>query len=519
MWALTRIRNKLIQSVFTSKESISEISTLKKVETRTETAGSVIKVESDKSNKNRAVYTASQKLDSEPKISQESVLSLKGFGIAFNKQIVLSSITLDVPETGVMNLMGPSGTGKSTLLKAITGICLLNPAHRTWGKAHYAGNELFSSDIFPSLVSQNIKLMVSSVLENIVDGLPERSNLTIKQQRELAERLLKGAGLDHLISKLNTSVANLKLADMRHLAILRQVASNPKLLCIDEPTASLDKEDSTRIINYLNRESKKRAILVVTHNKLQAKALGGLTVLIAGGWVQEIQETADFFKSPISDVAKTFVETGSCTVPSPDAKPEEVATEFVATIRTPPKDSSNYKSQILGPNNFLWLKKGLLAGTPRPGLLTDIETDLESLQRVGITDLISLTMKPLDGDKCQKYKINVIHEPIPDMQAPSMKQALRICKQVQALINKKRSVAIHCKAGLGRTGTLLAAQLIFEGESALFALEKVRQIEVRWIQSESQVAFLEEFERFMMNEPTQNDRSNSNNNRDAHIMA
>ena len=70
-------------------------------------------------------------------------------------------------------------------------------------------------------------------------------------------------------------------------------------------------------------------------------------------------------------------------------------------------------------------------------------------------------------------------------------------QQIEQLLKQKRCVAIHCRAGLGRTGTLLAAQLIYEGKSALIALERVRNVEMRWIQSESQVAFLADYERFL----------------------
>jgi len=52
---------------------------------------------------------------------------------------------------------------------------------------------------------------------------------------------------------------------------------------------------------------------------------------------------------------------------------------------------------------------------------------------------------------------------------------------------------VHCRAGLGRTGTVLAAHLIWEGKGSLSALEYVRRIEPRWVQSEAQVKFLEAF--------------------------
>ncbi|MCP3687620.1 MAG: ATP-binding cassette domain-containing protein [Gammaproteobacteria bacterium] len=430
----------------------------------------------------------------------DCVLSLEGFGLAFNERIILSSITLDIPDTGAMVLMGPCGTGKSSLLRAICGLSQASPAHRVWGQAHYAGEPLSDSSEVPTLVSQNARLMMSSILENIVVGLPERNTLSISQQRELAKRMLGPAGLGEFSDRLDCAVTQLDLVDQRLLAILRHVASNPRLLCIDEPTAGLSDEDADRVIKFIKLEAEKRAILIVLHNQILAKKLEGYTALLAGGWIQEVQQTSAFFSHPQSKVAKSFVETGTCSLPSPNASPDQVAPEWVAEIRKPPQEAVDYKSHVLGPNGFMWLKKGCLAGTPRPGLLVDIEQDLRALKRVGVTDLISLTIRPLDIQKCNEYDIDVYQFAVPDMNPPSISQALEICQEVAMLLLKDRVLAVHCRAGLGRTGTILAAQLIYEGSSALEAVEAARGIEPRWIQSESQLVFLDEFENFLSTE-------------------
>jgi len=432
----------------------------------------------------------------------ETILSLQKFGAAFNKNVILSSISLDIPETGITVLMGPCGTGKSTLLRAISGFSTANPAYRTWGDIYYLGEKLEDKPVYPALVSQNVKLMFATVLENVIGNLPERRTLTLLQQRELARRLLIQGDLEVLCNQLDTAIKNLSFADQRQISILRQIAANPRLVCIDEPTVQLNAEEIDRMTTYLRHEAKKRALLIVTHNQTVAKQLGGQTALLAGGWIQEVQATKLFFTSPITEVAKTFIYTGNCALPSPNAKVEEVAPEWVESIRPLPKAAMDYKSQVLGPNGFIWLKKGKLAGTPRPGLLRDIQDDLSALQRVGVTNLVSLTMRAIDTEQCLNYGIEVIASPMPDMQPPTLSQAFEINQKIEKLLANNKIVAIHCRAGLGRTGTLLAAQLIYEGESALSALEETRHIEMRWVQSEVQLSFLEKYETFIKNKTT-----------------
>jgi atypical dual specificity phosphatase len=304
-------------------------------------------------------------------------------------------------------------------------------------------------------------------------------------------------------------VVELPLGIQRLLAILRVAAAGPKLLCIDEPTTDVDEENAARILKYIKKESKKRALMVVLHNQRQAKILGGYTVLLAGGWAQEMQPTEDFFATPLSLPAKDFVRSGNCTVPSPNAKPGEISEEHKAQIRPVPAGARKYKSHVLGPRGFLWLRKNALAGSPRPGLLKDVECDLKALKRVGVTHLVSLTEKDIDISKCNQYGIEVIRSPMPDMQAPSNKQAIELCEQITCLLNASKVVTVHCRAGLGRTGTILAAQLIYEGNSAISALEKARSIEPRWVQSEVQVQFLQEFESFVKSMKSNKGRSST----------
>ncbi len=433
----------------------------------------------------------------------EYLLSLREYGVAFGDKIILNGIDLDLPACGMVVLLGPCGTGKSTLLRTLSGLNNANPSLRTWGDAEYAGMPLGQSEL-PALVAQKTRLMMASIRENIVNDMPERHTLDFSQQRDVAQRLLSSAGLDELVDRLDDNAVDFSLGVQRHLAIARTVAANPRLIFVDEPTTGLEPEESQRLLDYLMMEAQRRTVVVVVHNQKQAIKLGGQTVLLAGGWIHEVQATADFFTAPRSQAAIDFVRSGSCCVPAPDTPDEyldDSVTENASAEDQPPvavrpqlpKAAKEYKSDAFGPRNFLWLRKGELAGTPRPGLIIELDYDLTALQRVGITVLVSLTTQPIAPADLAKYAIEGIAFPIKDMGVPTIQAALELCEQVGELIDQGEAVAMHCKAGMGRTGTMLAAQLIWEGKTALDALESARRIEPRWVQSEAQVAFLEEF--------------------------
>ncbi|MDH5632804.1 MAG: ATP-binding cassette domain-containing protein [Gammaproteobacteria bacterium] len=426
----------------------------------------------------------------------ESVLSIREFGVAFGEKIVLSSVSLDVPDRGVIALMGPAGTGKSTLLRTIAGFNDNNPSLRTWGDVDYMGAPLGELGI-PPLVSQNARLMLASIFENMVSELPERHTLTIAQQKEVVTRLLERAGLGELADRMEERVASLSLGKQRHLAIARTAASNPRVLFIDEPTTGIDDADCEPLLNYIRMEGEHRAIVVILHNQRQVKYLDGQVGLLAGGWVQEMNEAKEFFANPQNPLAKDFVRSGSCHSPQPGVEPDSSEPSALTTDipKAPPipQKARKYISDSFGPRGFLWLKQGQLAGTPRPGLIAEMKYDLKALTRVGITVLVSLTETPVDSSELEEFGIKHVEFPIPDMGAPSIEAAMQMCELMTSLMERGDVLAVHCKAGLGRTGTILVSQLIWEGMPALAALEQARRIEPRWVQSEEQVEFLERF--------------------------
>ncbi|PHQ23637.1 ABC transporter [Marinobacter guineae] len=437
----------------------------------------------------------------DPFADDNAVLSLTGFGVAFREKTVLASIDLEVPDRGITVLLGPSGTGKSTLLRTLAGFNDPNPNLRTWGQANYVGAPLVDTGERPVLAAQNARMVMASILDNIVQDLPERRSLSPLQQRKLAKRLLERAGLEDLIGQINEPVIHLSLAQQRHLAAMRLAATGARLILLDEPTTGLDDREAECLLRYVAAESQHRSILIALHNLSHAARLGGRTVLIAGGSVQETAKTSEFLRQPTSQAGKSFVRSGSCAVAAPDADPETLSpgTPPPAPL---PEAARSYVSDSFGPRGFLWLRKGQLAGTPRPGIVQDLEYDLVALKRVGITTLVTLTETEPDTDALNAHGIENIWSPFKDMGAPSITQTVELCKTIQALCNDGGVVAVHCRAGLGRTGTILACCLIWDGMSALDSLEKVRRIEPRWVQSEAQVEFLEKFALFLSERAT-----------------
>ncbi len=133
---------------------------------------------------------------------------------------------------------------------------------------------------------------------------------------------------------------------------------------------------------------------------------------------------------------------------------------------------------------FYWLEPGVLAGCSRPGARPgrhtpaeeEITADLATLRGYGIGALLSLTETALPTEAIEDAGIATLHLPVPDFHPPSPEQfglALRFIDEHRA---RGEAVAVHCLAGQGRTGSVLAAWMIGAGEEPTAAIARLRAI-------------------------------------------
>jgi protein-tyrosine phosphatase len=161
--------------------------------------------------------------------------------------------------------------------------------------------------------------------------------------------------------------------------------------------------------------------------------------------------------------------------------------------------SSSQKDSLLW-----WVIPNVLAGMPMPfihaerrmaggGALTAFDDELPTLHSLGVRGVVSLLNIPSDVSVYESAGFAFLCLPVADGAAPTMEQAAEFIRFVTEQRSTHRPVAVHCEAGVGRTGTLLATYLIAEGANARTAIQRVRAVESVAVETPRQIEFLERY--------------------------
>jgi atypical dual specificity phosphatase len=243
--------------------------------------------------------------------------------------------------------------------------------------------------------------------------------------------------------------------------------SSDCIVLLDEPLRGIPDGDEKPLTAKLKQHAAAGgSAVVVTHNLRFARDIADNVLFVCARELRAACSADAFFGDPPNDLTRKFVSAGNCSVSAPEPAL---------------------------PSHFRWVLAGQLAGMGTPGLLGSVDDDLTAVANAGVSMLVSLTEKPFDQRVLRSYGIRCGHLPIRDMDVPALGKAASMCAQIDRFIDAGNAAAVHCRAGLGRTGTILAAMLVWRGMDADQAITSVRRVCRHYIQRPAQIRFVHQF--------------------------
>lgn len=243
-----------------------------------------------------------------------SILEVKGFTKSFGDIKVLKGVDFSIEEGEVLAIIGPSGGGKTTLLRCI------NFLERADGGTLSINDKVIYDGSSPSISDAEIRenrLHLGMVFQqfNLFPQYTALENVTLAPklsrkwpEGEILERAKDLLARVGLADKMNNYPCELSGGQQQRVAIARALAMQPDILCFDEPTSSLDPEITAEVLRVIKRLAEENTtMVVVTHEMGFAREVADKVIFIDGGVIAECGTPDEIFGNPKSERLRDFL--------------------------------------------------------------------------------------------------------------------------------------------------------------------------------------------------------------------
>jgi len=226
--------------------------------------------------------------------------------------------SVELHDRSVTAIIGPSGCGKSTFLRCLNRMHETVPGARVSGRVLVEGTDVYNGKVSAVAVRRRVGMVFQrptpfptmSIRDNVAAGLRVMHDVHRSRRAvdEVVERALRRAALwDEVRDRLHSSATSLSGGQQQRLCIARALATEPAVLLLDEPTASLDPISSQRIEELVYELRSQMTIVIVTHNMQQAARVSDDTAFFLMGELVEFAPTSQMFTAPLDERSEAYI--------------------------------------------------------------------------------------------------------------------------------------------------------------------------------------------------------------------
>ncbi len=247
------------------------------------------------------------------------MIKLASLSKHFGKTVVLDGIDLTIEKGEIVVIIGPSGTGKSTLLRCINFLEQPTAGTMTLGNLTVDVNRASRADILSmrrrtAFVFQNYALFANkTALQNIAERLLVVDKWPKEKAYQRAREILEQIGL---ADKAEAYPASMSGGQQQRIGIGRAMAARAEVILFDEPTSSLDPEWVEEVLGLMKQlASERQTMIVVTHEMSFARDVADRVIFIDGGRIVEQGPPSEIFHHPKDPRTQDFLKKILATNP------------------------------------------------------------------------------------------------------------------------------------------------------------------------------------------------------------
>ena len=236
----------------------------------------------------------------------------------FGNTHAVHDVTLDFPTNEVTAIIGPSGCGKSTFLRTLNRMHETIPGARVMGTVRFHDQDIYADGVDPISLRRHVGMVFQrptpfptmSIRDNVAAGLRVQpgESYTRAQVDEIVERALREAALwDEVKDRLKASATGISGGQQQRICIARALATQPHVLLLDEPTASLDPISTQKVEELVYGLRRTMTVIIVTHNMQQAARVSDRTVFMLSGDMVEVGPTGTLFTTPRDPRTEAYI--------------------------------------------------------------------------------------------------------------------------------------------------------------------------------------------------------------------
>ena len=239
------------------------------------------------------------------------MLEIRNLSKRFGNQRVLDKINHKIEKGKVFAVIGPSGTGKSTLLRCINVLerpekGTIRLENQTFDFENLSKSDIQMLRTHTSMVFQNSNLYRNkTALENITTPLILVKKMAKEEAEKIGLELLKKVGV---LEKKDAYPETLSGGEKQRVGIARALAVNPDIILFDEPTSALDPELVSGVLDVIKELAKQHTtMLIVTHEMKFAKNVADEVIFMENGHIVEQGPAKEVFEHPKEERTKQFL--------------------------------------------------------------------------------------------------------------------------------------------------------------------------------------------------------------------